>query len=60
LTYNDAGGITIKDQDKFGRYINWYNNLLAGYRRTVSEFKRSHNINSSFGGSHSEYNDNWY
>lgn len=60
LTYNDAGGITIKDQDKFGRYTVWFNTLLSEYRRRVAGWKRSQNISGGYGGSHSEYYDNWY
>lgn len=59
LTYSDAGGISIKEQDKFGRYTVWHNTLLAKFRRTVSSFKRKENINGAFGGAHSEYNDTW-
>jgi hypothetical protein len=59
LTYSDAGGITIKDQDKFGRYTVWYNTFLASYRRRVSTWKAQANISGGFGGVYSEYNDNW-
>lgn len=60
LTYSDAGGITIKDQDKFGRYTVFYNTFLAGWRRSVVEFKRSANVEGAYGGVASDYADNWY
>jgi len=60
LTYNDAGGITIKDSDEFGRYTVWYNTLLAEYRRRVRAWKRQKNLDGAWGGSHSEYNNSWY
>lgn len=55
LSYNDAGGINVKDNDVFGRYVAIYNTLLSQYRRAVATFKRSANVNSCYGGSHSEY-----
>ena len=60
LTYNDAGGITIKDQDKFGRYTVWYNTLLSEHRRRVQNWKRHANLNGAYGGIPSEYGNNAY
>lgn len=55
LTYNDAGGITVADYDKYGRYINYYNILINKYMRTVQSIKLSHNIDSCYGEVASEY-----
>ena len=60
LTYNDAGGITVKDKDKFGRYTVWFNTLIADYRRKAQALKRSKNIDGAYGGVESEYWDNWW
>ena len=60
LTYNDAGGITIKDKDKFGRYTVWFNTLIADFRRKAQALKRAKNINGGYGGVDSEYVDNWW
>lgn len=57
LSYNDSGGITVKDQDKYGRYTVFYNMLVNRYRLAAQNFKRSKNIDLSYGGSHSEYDD---
>jgi len=57
LTYNDSGGITVKDQDKFGRYMAYFNMLISKYRRGAMSIKRSMNINGGYGGINSEYND---
>lgn len=55
LSYNDSGGITVKDQDKYGRYTVFFNMLTNKYRRAAMGFKRSYNLNGGYGGSHSEY-----
>ncbi len=57
LTYNDAGGITIRDMDKHGRYVNYYNVLVNKYMRGAMAFKRSQNITNCYGGNASEYGD---
>lgn len=60
LTYNDAGGITVKDKDKFGRYTVWFNTLLAQYRRMATGMKRTKNLEGAYGGIDSEYMENWW
>ena len=57
LSYNDAGGITIRDMDKHGRYLAYYNVLYNKFVRGVMAFKRSANVNNCYGGEHSEYQD---
>ena len=57
LTYNDSGGISVKENDVYGRYVVWYNTLLNDYRRKVTSWKRAKNMEGSWGGSHSEYSD---
>jgi len=57
LTYNDAGGIQVSDVDKYGRYINWFNVLIAKYQRGVTSWKLGANIDEAYGGVPSEYAD---
>lgn len=55
LTYNDQGGITVQDNDKYGRYTVFYNMVINRYRNAAQGWKRSKNINGCYGGVHSEY-----
>ena len=57
LTFNDTGGITVSDYDKYGRYINIFNVLITKYRRGVSTWKLTGNIESAYGSIPSEYRD---
>lgn len=60
ITYNDSGGITVKDTDVYGRYIALFNMLINKYRRSVIGFKRNLNMNGGYGGEESEYSNIWY
>lgn len=55
LTWNDAGGITVQDYDKYGRYINYFNILIADAKQSVQSWKTARNIESAYGGVHSDY-----
>jgi len=55
LTYNDAGGVTVSNYDKYGRYVNYYNILVNKYMRSVTSTKRRYNIDQCYGGVESEY-----
>lgn len=55
LTYNDSGGVTVQDTDKYGRYINYFNVLITKYRTGVQLMKLGKNIEAAYGGAHSEY-----
>ncbi|MCK5613635.1 hypothetical protein KAR91_67845 [Candidatus Pacearchaeota archaeon] len=59
VTYNDSGGVTIHEEDTFGRYINFYNILIGKYRQQVLSFKISTNIDNGYGGVASEYAQFW-
>ena len=48
LTYNDAGGVTVQDFDKYGRYVNYFNVLLNKYRAAVTNAKKGWNIESCY------------
>ena len=50
LTFNDSGGIQVSDMDKYGRYINWFNVLIAKYQRELIAAHRlfSEAINNQF------------
>jgi len=55
LTYNDSGGVTVQDYDRYGRYMAFYNMLVNKYLRGVQSVKRASNIDSCYGGVASEY-----
>ena len=55
LTYNDSGGVTVSDYDRYGRYMAYYNMLVTKYMRGVQSIKVSSNIDSCYGGVASEY-----
>lgn len=54
-TFRDAGGISITDNDVYGRYINWFNVLINKFIRGVTTMKINDNINAGYGGVGSEY-----
>lgn len=55
LSYNDTGGVTIKDYDTYGRYINYFNILINKYRLAIQNMKIGANIDAVYGGVPSEY-----
>lgn len=55
MSFNDSGGITIREHDEYGRYINYYNVLINKYVRGVTAMKQNDNINNGYGGVASEY-----
>lgn len=57
LTYNDQGGIQVSDIDKYGRYVNWFNVLIAKYQRAVISWKLTKNVDDAYGEIPSEYVD---
>ena len=57
LTYSDSGGVTVQDMDKYGRYVNYFNVLIAKYQRGITNMKVGQNVDDAYGGVHSEY---WY
>lgn len=57
VSYNDSGNLGIKEQDVFGRYINYYNILVSKQTRAIMTMKRSANAERAYGGVHSEYLD---
>lgn len=58
LTYNDSGGVTVQDMDKYGRYVNYFNVLINKYRAGVQSMKIGKNIEDAYGGVESEYASN--
>lgn len=56
LSYNDAGGINVQESDVYGRYVNLFNMFQARYQAAVRNWKASKNIESCYGGVHSDYN----
>ncbi len=59
LTYQDSGGVTVQNEDKYGRYINYYNILVNKYVRGVTNMKLGKNIEDAYGGVESEYGPGW-
>jgi hypothetical protein len=57
LTFNDSGGITVSDYDKYGRYVNWFNVLIAKYQRGVMSWKLTSNVENAYSDIPSEYRD---
>ncbi len=57
LTYNDTGGIQVSDLDKYGRYVNWFNVLIAKYQRAIIGWKLTKNVEEAYGDVPSEYRD---
>lgn len=55
LTYQDAGGITVQDYDKYGRYVNYFNVLVSTYYRGIQTWGVKVNANSCYGEGPSEY-----
>lgn len=60
LTYSDAGGISVSDYDRYGRYINYYNVLINKYIRSVQSMKRRYNVDQCYGEVASEYSYDTY
>ena len=58
LTYNDSGGVTVQDMDKYGRYVNYFNVLINKYRAGVQAMKVGKNVEDAYGGVESEYASN--
>jgi hypothetical protein len=50
LTFSDAGGVSITNHDKWGRYINYYNVLINKYEKSVQQLKIRVNVNNAYGG----------
>ena len=50
ITYSDAGGVTVAEMDKYGRYLTFLNVLAARYEKAVTTMKIRENITNAFGG----------
>lgn len=55
LTYQDAGGITVQDHDKYGRYVNYFNVLVSSYYTAVRNWNTRGNTDAAYGEAPSEY-----
>ena len=55
LTYQDSGGVTVQDMDKYGRYVNYFNVLIAKYQKGTQMMKVGQNVELGYGGVESEY-----
>lgn len=49
LTYQDAGGIIVSDMDRWGRYMQLFNQMYNYWKNGVTELKRSWNLEIGFG-----------
>tara|TARA_Y100000310_G_C20520078_1_gene733201 strand:+ start:370 stop:852 length:483 start_codon:yes stop_codon:yes gene_type:complete len=54
ITYGDPSGISVQDNDRYGRYVNFYNVLINKYFNALTNFKRELNTNNAYGGLGSE------
>jgi hypothetical protein len=55
LTYQDGGGVTVQDYDKYGRYVNYFNVLINKFVRGATNLKLGKNVEDCYGGVSSEY-----
>lgn len=55
LTYQDPGGVTVQDYDKYGRYINYFNILTNRYAQLSRNWRSARNIDNCYGGIASEF-----
>jgi len=60
ITYSDAGGVTVSEMDKWGRYINYFNTLANKYERSVLQAKMRFNIQQAYGGTASPMGYDYY
>ena len=60
LSYNDTGGIQVRDTDTYGRYINYYNVLINKYMAQLRSFKYAKNIDDGYGEYQSELRQDWW
>lgn len=57
ISYNDSGGVQVKDTDTYGRYMALFNMLISKYHRQAQAMKRGTNMDGAYGGVYSPYND---
>lgn len=55
LTYQDSGGVTVQDYDKYGRYVNLFNVLVASYYNGIRAWNTRQNVDNAYSGVSSEY-----
>jgi len=61
ITYSDAGGVTVAEMDKYGRYLSFFNQLAARYEKQVQQTKIRLNIDNAYGGVNSPFGfDSYY
>lgn len=54
LTYQDMGGIVVQDMDRYGRYLQMFNQFFSYWKSHVLDTKRAWNINNAYGEVHSD------
>lgn len=55
IQYTDQGGVNIREEDVYGRYINIFNVWLAKNEAHIQRLKANYNIDGCYGGVESEY-----
>ena len=55
LTFNDSGGVTVQDLDKYGRYMAFYNMLYTKFFRSAQAAKKAWNVDQCYDGISSEW-----
>ena len=60
ITYSDAGGVTVAEMDKYGRYMAYFNQLTAKYERLVQQIKIRANIADGYSAVNSPFGFDYY
>lgn len=51
ITYNDQGGVSVTEMDKYGRYLAYFNVLTNKYERDLMQLKVRANLEQGWGSS---------
>lgn len=60
ITYSDAGGVTVAEMDKYGRYLTYFNQLASRYEKQVNQVKVRYNLAQAYGGVNSPMGFDFY
>lgn len=50
ITYSDQGGVTVQEMDKYGRYMQFFNQLARVFETKLQMLKVRQNVADGFGG----------
>jgi len=60
ISYSDAGGVTIAEMDKYGRYMSFFNTLATRYEKQVGAVKVRTNMEAAYGSVNSPFGFDFY